>query len=68
MGLSDCSDGEVRLAEGRHSMEGRVEMCYNGVWGTVCSNSWDINDAVVVCRQLGYSNSGLLYYTSYSQQ
>ena len=48
----------MRLADGDHDLEGRVEVCIRGVWGTVCSNRWDSTDAGVVCRQLGYAYEG----------
>ena len=53
-----CSDGDIRLISISSPLAGRVEVCYDGVWGTVCSRGWDEADATVACRQLGYSSSG----------
>ena len=55
-----CRHGEVRLVNGSVPNEGRVEVCDNFVWGTVCDNGWANNDAAVVCGQLGYSTAGRL--------
>ena len=60
-----CSKrGDVRLQGGANKFEGRVEVCgarntdnQMFIWKTVCNAGWDINEAVVVCRQLGFSGN-----------
>ena len=53
-----CTHGQVRLGNGWSDREGRVEICVDGTWGTVCGDGWGYNEARVVCRQLGFSTLG----------
>ena len=50
----------MRLKGGDIEQEGRVEVCVNGVWGSICDYGWDKTDAHVVCKQLGYAELGKL--------
>ena len=57
---SNCVNGIVRLVNGTAPYEGRVEICYDGVWGSVCDNSWSDRDAAIVCRQLGFQGTSII--------
>ena len=58
-GQSGCQQGALRLVGGSSQYEGRIEFCNNNQWGTVCDDAYDRRDAAVVCRQLGFSYSGI---------
>ena len=54
----DCTDGEIRIVNGSTALQGRVELCVNRNWGTICDAGWGAPEASVVCRQLGFSPTG----------
>ena len=52
-----CNTGDLRL-QGGNATSGRVEICNNNDWGTVCDDFWDTLDAKVACTQLGFEING----------
>ena len=61
---ADCADGDLRLVDSEGSEggdEGRLEVCVNSAWGSVCSDGFDTNEISLACEMLGgYRGSGLL--------
>lgn len=58
----DCVTGDIRLIGGILASEGRLEVCINRVWGTVCGATWSTYNSRVVCRQLGHQELGMLFH------
>lgn len=50
-------DGSIRLVGGRSPTEGNVEIFYRGRWGSICDDEWDIREAYIVCKMLGYNRA-----------
>jgi hypothetical protein len=63
--LAACGplDGDLRIVDGANADEGRLELFWQDQWGTVCDDRWDINDATVACRQMGYSGADAALFT-----
>ena len=57
--VSECSEGAVDLVGGMNETEGRVEICLYGLWGIVCDSLWTVQEAKIVCKQLGYLYTGI---------
>ena len=60
----NCTNGNVRLISSSGRSEGRVEVCYNKQWGTVCSSGWSSDSTDVACSELGYTGNS--HQRSYS--
>ena len=54
----NCADGAIRLIGGEDNSTGRLEVCFNNAWGSVCRNHFGTLDAQVACHQLGFLRDG----------
>lgn len=50
----ECNETDIQLVNGRTQKDGKVEICLDGTWGSVCDDNWNLRNARVVCRQMGY--------------
>ena len=55
-----CTNGDLRVNGTLAPLAGRLEVCYNNTWGTVCDDAFGPQEAVVACRQMGFSDAGKL--------
>ena len=63
--VGSCDEnGKLRLVDGGRPYQGRVEICIEGVWGTICDDLFSAIEAQVVCRQLGFGTDGARQHTS----
>ncbi|XP_043938514.1 uncharacterized protein LOC122811043 isoform X2 [Protopterus annectens] len=58
----------VRLVGASSRNQGRVEVLYGGEWGTICDDNWDIKDADVICKMLGYKSAATVHLKAYFGQ
>ena len=61
-----CATGDIRLAGGVQPREGRVEICINNQWGTICDDSWDERGVNLVCSALYNEQSEFVTLTQSS--
>ena len=62
-----CGDGDLRLVDSERIGEGRVEICFNNTYGSICADFWDEVDAQVVCGQLGFVRNGQVSFRLYEK-
>ena len=62
--MGNCNDGDLQLVNGTETM-GRLEICINNAWGTVCSNGFGRTEAAVACTQLGGYRRESEYLTNF---
>ena len=63
-----CSEGNLRLVDGLSNKEGRVEVCKNGSWGTVCAKSeWTAQERGFVCSRLEFSRYSKIIIATFMQ-
>lgn len=58
-----CINGDIKLSGSGYSSVGMINVCVNGVWGTICNTGFDDADASVACAQLGFSRYGNYCFT-----